>query len=341
MPTEDEIFFDQATRSRGQVEVSFDQPTRPKGQVVLKFSRKKWLEMDGYTVFHLDIISELLSGAKFNMDKHMAQLCTHEDVFLMMPESESKKGKEMAFQKPESLPRVLLAKFPIDSGDQKINIAVDGFKKIGEMLDLALARAGLSLDTTYTEYESIFGVKMSGSELRFAERCTIVRENITKMKDKLSEEWVLIDESNSAAGAGSVAYVTDYKVNKIFLGKLFFTRTTPEVAAVLIHEIGHCIGLQDICVTCHNIDAVKLPRVDPGACSNNNGHGNIVGEWAGHIITYPRALTLAVKNPDLATWNADAYRRYCLALYSAEMDVPAGGWKHHMPKPSRSWRFWR
>lgn len=338
MPTEDEIFFNQATRSRGQVEVSFDQPTRPRGQVAHKFSRKKWLEMDGYTAFHLKTISELLNGLQSITDEHMAQLCTREDVFLMVPEFGFKKGKEMAFQKPAGLPRVLLAKFPIASGDQKINIAIDGFKKIGEMLDLAIARAGLSIDTTYTEYESIFGVKMPGSELRFAERCTIVKENIMKMKDKLSEEWVLIDESNSAAGAGSVAYVTDYKVNKIFLGKLFFTRTTPEVAAVLIHEIGHCIGLQDICVTCHNIDAVKLPRVDPGACTNNNGHGNIAGEWAGHIITYPRALTLAVKNPDLATWNADAYRRYCLALYSAKMDVPAGGWKHHIRKPFRFWR---
>jgi hypothetical protein len=199
---------------------------------------------------------------------------------------------------------------------------------VGELLRAGLAQVGQWHWHSSSHYETYFGKKVrTGRNVSWPRRELKVRNTVQAMIDNLAARaWVFWDH---APGVGDdVATHSGGWVIK--LGGAWPAVATREVVGgVLVHEMGHAAGLLDICeasgcvaklgATGHYVDldgeTVRCRQPTHAGWDKIAGH-------KGHYTGGKRSRRLAADHKNLAVWNADNYRWFCLAAAGA-MPPPA------------------
>ncbi|CAA2109070.1 hypothetical protein [Variovorax paradoxus] len=217
--------------------------------------------------------------------------------------------------------------------------------EFGACLDLAarmLAEArrhvGLHTWPGKTNFEAAFGSRAwhgmsttrkaglargnANAESGFASRSAYVRTKIDQMiADLASESWMIYKsyEAGDAAalkgGRGGYLMAIGPGFPRGALGHFH--------AGVLVHEVGHNLGLADVCGTCHRLlldGAHFTPYADANIpqCSSNNTHGPMMAA-GGHFIGSKQTTRLAEHHKNATVYNTDSYRWYCYAFFKNEV----------------------
>ncbi|MGJ7534591.1 MULTISPECIES: hypothetical protein [unclassified Variovorax] len=211
------------------------------------------------------------------------------------------------------------------------------------MLQEARRHVGLYTWPGKTSYETIFGSRAwhgssatrkagvaggnASAESGFASRASYVRTKIDQMVVDLRDpRWMVYDskEKGDAAllkgGRGGYLMAIGPAFPKGAVGHFH--------AGVLIHEVGHNLGLADICGVCqehHDLlnAAHYAPRADANIpqCSGNNAHGELAASGRGHFIGSKQVKRLADGHKNATIYNTDSYRWYCYAFFKNQVDA--------------------
>jgi len=223
-------------------------------------------------------------------------------------------------------------------------LAVDTFgnclQYVLDMLQRGQQHVGEFNTFTNTTYEDYFGTRvwhgrsatkrnsaqaLSGFELR----TRYVRNMFTGLVNSHAQTWVLV-RSIVPGDVGSLSTPGHYQMS---IGPAF-PRGAPGYfhASVIIHEMGHNLGLADVCSVCqraqladsaHFVARVGLTCGDENATHGSNGPAN----GQGHFISKRRCLTLASDHKNMAVFNTDSYRWFCCAYFSNEVDAEVSAHK--------------
>ncbi|SEL31207.1 hypothetical protein SAMN05518845_106114 [Variovorax sp. YR750] len=222
--------------------------------------------------------------------------------------------------------------------------------ELGACLDTALvmlrkARADVGLHTWpgKTNYETIFGSRAwhgssatrkagiaagnAAAESGFMSRSKYVREKLGQMEADLRDpRWMLYDSNERGDAAALKGGRGGYLMA---IGPSFPKGTAGHFhAGVLIHEVGHNLGLADVCGECQQhrllLDAAHYtPRADADIpqCTGNNAHGPLAASGRGHFIGSKQVKRLAERHKNATIYNTDSYRWYCYAFFRNEVDA--------------------
>jgi hypothetical protein len=205
---------------------------------------------------------------------------------------------------------------------------------VRDMLRAAQPGVGEHFGWSNSKYENFFGSRAwfgvsatkragiaagTGALSGYESRSAFVRTMFTDLLAAYARTWVLV-RSIVPRDAASLSTPGHYQIS-IGPG---FPRGRPGHlhAGVLIHEMGHNLGLVDVCSVCqrtqldnaaHFVNHVGL------TCDDNATHGDEGPGGNGHFIGEARCKTLASEYKNMSVFNTDSYRLYCCAYYDAEV----------------------
>lgn len=211
------------------------------------------------------------------------------------------------------------------------------------MLEEAKRNVGLHTWPGKTHYETIFGARAwhgssatrkagvaagnANAESGFALRASYVRAKIDQMMVDLRDPRWILYKSNDAGDAAALKGGRGGYLMAI--GPAFPRGLVGHFhAGVLIHEVGHNLGLADVCGECQQhrelLDSVHYaPRSDANipSCTGNNAHGPMADAGKGHFIGLKQVKRLAEGHKNATIYNTDSYRWYCYAFFKNEVDA--------------------
>lgn len=200
-----------------------------------------------------------------------------------------------------------------------------------DMLNEALRHVGLHTWPGRTNFEMFFGARalhgqsaarrtatlLDGRDMSgFALRAAYVRHKIGQILASLRHpDWLVMKNSQSKFVAAAKGLGQHFM--EIGSG---FPAGTPRYlhAGVLIHEVGHNVGLADICDSCNPkmlgyAHYTQRADADIAQCQKP-AHGD-----NGHFIDKEPVLRLAAKHKNAAIYNADSYRYYCYSFFLSQV----------------------
>lgn len=211
---------------------------------------------------------------------------------------------------------------------------------VGEMLQTASPHIGETA-TFGSHYEDCFGTKAwhgssatkraaiarnaQNPQSGFESRVAYVRTKFQDLIAAYAQPWLLV-ASTTRGDAAALAGLDSHEI-KIGPG---FPRGAPAHfhAGVLIHEMGHNLGLADVCSVCHhtqlNDSTHFVDRGRLGCDAGLNGdHGDTGPAGTGHYIGSARVRSLASNHKNMSVFNTDSYRWFCYAYWKAEITAQA------------------
>lgn len=215
-------------------------------------------------------------------------------------------------------PKLLFVGFEVGQS-QVVNSIAAAFDEVSAMLDAGLRNVGLSGRLSATPYELLFGTKALRSGSSFLLRENKVREILNAIKDQLAQSWTIERKGSDVASWSSG--------DRIAIGSAWPPNGGKFAAGILIHEMGHRQGLQDICAACRVADLKKAHfqfyESEQLKCAKNDIHGPLAASNKGHFIGLKRSKLLATTQKNLTVWNADSYRWYCSYFFKTEVQAGA------------------
>ena len=226
---------------------------------------------------------------------------------------------------------------------ERVNELGAGLDIALRMLEEAKRNVGLHTWPGKTHYESIFGSRAwhgssatrkagaaagnANAESGFASRASYVRAKIDQMMDDLRDPRWILYKSNEAGDAAALKGGRGGYLMAI--GPAFPRGAVGHFhAGVLIHEVGHNLGLADVCGECQQhrqlLDATHYaPRSDANIpqCTGNTPHGAMAASGKGHFIGSKQVKRLADAHKNATIYNTDSYRWYCYAFFKNEVDA--------------------
>ncbi len=205
----------------------------------------------------------------------------------------------------------------------RVDQIVAAFSVVKDLLDAALPLVGQWHWNRSSHYETYFGKKVrTGKNVSWPRRELKVRNTIQAMIDNLTTKpWAFWDHE-PGVGDDVATHSGGWVIN---LGGAWPAVATREVTGgVLVHEMGHAAGLLDICESSgcvaklgavnHYVDLngeeVRCRKPTHASWDKIAGH-------KGHYTGGKRSRKLAAEHKNLAVWNADNYRWFCLAAAGA------------------------
>ena len=202
-----------------------------------------------------------------------------------------------------------------------VNEIASSFTEIRTMLTTALQHVGKFNTFSSTPYEICFGKHASRSNVSWAHRSAKVTDILTEIDASLDKKWVIQKAVGNDVASWSAG-------DKLAIGT-GWTGAGKFSAGVIIHELGHSIGLADVCDLCpyfnhvhetehfHDYTKVEIK------CGKNSDHGKLTG-GKGHFIGLKRVKLLAKNKKNLTVWNTDSYRWFCYHFFKADVDRSLG-----------------
>ncbi|APW41535.1 hypothetical protein RS694_02515 [Rhodoferax saidenbachensis] len=223
---------------------------------------------------------------------------------------------------PQAVAKPKLLFIGFEAGElQMVNSIAAAFDDVNTMLDAGLQNVGVSGRFSATPYELLFGTKAMRSGSSFALRERKVKEVLEAIQTDLTKHWIIERKATSSDVASWSAG------DKIAIGSAWPQGGGKFAAGVLIHEMGHRQGLQDICAVCRAADLktahFQLYESESLKCSKNKPHGDLAASNGGHFIGIKRSRLLATTQKNLTVWNADSYRWYCSYFFKPEVQAGA------------------
>ena len=197
------------------------------------------------------------------------------------------------------------------------------------MLYEARRHVGLHTWPGRTNFENFFGARawhgrsatrranpapigQPGDSSSFALRATYVRGKINEIIASLDHPGWLVRKSDSPL---FVAAAKGLRLQMMEIGAAFSFGTPRHLHdGVLIHEVGHNVGLADICDSCN--PTMKGYEHYTATLDANIRQCRVAAHGAeGHFIGKERVLQLAEKHKNAAIYNTDSYRYYCYSFF--------------------------
>ena len=201
-----------------------------------------------------------------------------------------------------------------------------------EMVAKGLSQVGLFTYPGDTTFEKFFGtrpwhgrsatVRAGGPNALsgFQSRAQYVRQMLTEMQANLAKTWIIFNDGTPNIAA-SLAYEGSFRIE---IGKAF-PKGLPKHyhAGILIHEMGHNVGLSDVCSLCHEAQLSNCAHFIAHGhleckAGENARHGNLASQGRGHFIGSDRVKLLAKSYENMAVFNTDSYRCYCSSFWAKE-----------------------
>lgn len=200
-----------------------------------------------------------------------------------------------------ALPNILFLGFK-DNRQHLVQKLSTSWEKIGDWTQNAIN--GVGKDKAYSQW---FGGKSLASKTSYLKREAMVSEKLSAIQVNVRQKWTL---KWAPMGKDVASRVSDNFMT-IGLGMNNAQATSENITGILIHEIGHNNGLEDVCELCRGkeIKQAHFQTRDAGSmkCNNNNIHS----QNGNHYTGSKKCKKLVSMSKNSSVWNTDNYRWYC------------------------------